>query len=79
MDAAGNSVVAWGDTRTSPDGEVYAQRFDANGQPIGGNFQVSTGQGEVYDRPEIAMLPDGRFMVAWFDRPSRMCLRATQR
>jgi hypothetical protein len=67
MDAAGNSVVAWADTRTTLDGEIFAQRFDASGQPVGGNIQVSTGLGEIYGSPEVAMLPDGRFMVAWFD------------
>lgn len=67
MDAAGNSVVAWADSRASADGEVFAQRFDASGQPVGGNVQVSTGLGEIYGPPEVAMLPDGRFMVAWFD------------
>lgn len=67
MNAAGNSVVVWADTRTGQAGEIFGQLFNANGQPVGGNFQISAGDGEIYDRPEAAMLNDGSFMVVWTD------------
>ncbi len=67
MNAAGNSVVVWADTRTNPSGEIFGQRFDAGGQAVGANFQISSGHGEIMDRPEVAMLEDGRFMVVWTD------------
>ncbi len=67
MNAAGQSVVVWADSRTGLQGDVFAQRYDADAQPVGGNLQVSTGQGEITDRPEVALLPDGRFMVVWED------------
>jgi hypothetical protein len=67
MNAAGNSVVAWADSRTGSQGDVFGQRFAANGQMIGGNFQVSTGQGILTNRPEVEMLDNGRFLVVWED------------
>ncbi len=67
MNAAGNSVVVWADTRNNPAGEIFGQRFDASGQAVGGNFQISSGHGEIMDRPEVAILADGRFMAVWSD------------
>jgi hypothetical protein len=70
MNAAGQSVVAWADGRDGLDGEIYAQRFNANGQPEGGNFKVSGGQGSIDSRPEVAILQNGRFMIVWTDSSS---------
>lgn len=67
MNTAGQSVVAWADARDSFAGDIYAQRFDANGQPVGGNLRVSAGQGGIDERPEVAILESGRFMVVWTD------------
>ena len=67
MNASGASVVAWFDTRTSPTGDIFGQRYNASGQAVGDNFQISATQGAVYDRPEVAMLPSGDFLVAWTD------------
>lgn len=67
MNAAGQSVVAWADGRDGPHGEIYSQRFDAQGQPVGANLKVSAGEGSIDARPEVAILADGRFMVAWMD------------
>jgi hypothetical protein len=67
MNASGNSVVVWADTRTAAHGEIFGQRFDASGQRVGGNFQVSAGEGTIWNRPEVALLDDGRFMVGWTD------------
>lgn len=67
MNAAGQSVVVWGDSRVSLAGDVFAQRYDPSGQPVGGNLRVSDGSGAVTDRPEVAMLDDGRFLVVWED------------
>src|SRR5688500_15253514 len=42
-DAAGNSVVVWGSALQDGSGTgVYAQRFDAAGAPVGGEFRVNT-------------------------------------
>ena len=67
MNAGGQSVVAWTDARTGEQGDVFAQRFDASGQRVGGNIQVSTGEGFLQGRPEVAVRADGGFMVVWED------------
>lgn len=67
VNEAGNSVVVWADTRTGAQGDIFGQRFDAEGRPLGSNFQVSAGEGTIYFRPEVALLDDGRFMVVWTD------------
>src|SRR5690606_8842880 len=58
---------AWADARDGAHGEIYAQRFDANGSRVGGNLKVSAGQGVIDMRPEVAILESGRFMVVWTD------------
>lgn len=67
MNASGNSVAVWADTRISAGGDIYGQRFNAAGQAVGGNFRISNGSGKIYDRPEVAMRSDGSFMVVWTD------------
>jgi hypothetical protein len=69
MNAAGNSVVVWADSRQGINGEIYGQRYNASGQAVGNNFQISTGEGAIplYYRPEVAMRDDGSFMVVWTD------------
>lgn len=67
INPSGNSVAVWADARTGADGEIFGQLLNANGQAVGGNFQISAGHGEIMDRPEVAMLDDGNFMVVWSD------------
>ncbi len=49
--------------------ELYGQRFNADGTKAGGEFQISaTKASALYYGPEnydVAMAPDGRFVVAW--------------
>jgi hypothetical protein len=70
MNPAGASVIVWADTRDGWAGEIYGQRFDAGGNRVGGNFLISGGQGRIYYRPEVAMLDNGGFLVAWTDSSS---------
>ncbi|MFK7848444.1 MAG: T9SS type A sorting domain-containing protein [Rhodothermales bacterium] len=69
MNTAGNSVVVWVDFRENDQGDIYGQRFDALGRPLGDNFKVSAGSGAIDSddgsRPEVAMLDDGQFLVVW--------------
>jgi hypothetical protein len=67
MNSNGSSVVVWVDTRNNPKGEIYGQLFNTDNQPAGTNFQISAGEGEIWDRPEVAMLDDGSFFVVWTD------------
>jgi hypothetical protein len=66
MDPNGNFVVVW--TSRGPDGNgdgIFAQLYDRNGARIGGEFQVNsytTGQQIIAD---VAVAPDGSFVVVW--------------
>jgi predicted outer membrane repeat protein len=66
MDAAGNYVVVW--TSDGQDGGgkgVYAQRFDATATPQGAAFRVNTTIAGDQKAANVAMAPDGSFVVAW--------------
>lgn len=67
MNASGQSVVVWIDSRNGI--QIYGQLFNAEGNPVGNNFQISeTPQGgDIFFRPEVAMRTDGSFMVVWTD------------
>lgn len=60
----GGYVVVWG---TFEDGvAVKGQRFDANGQAVGAEFQVSYAYSNNLGSPSVAALSDGGFVVSWF-------------
>ena len=65
MDADGDFVVAW--RSLSEDGSyssVFAQRYNASGEPQGGEFQV-TGLTTYASDPAVAMNAGGDFILAW--------------
>jgi len=67
MDSMGNSVIVWMDTRDDNAYDIFAQRFDNNGNPIGANFKVNdalTGS-QLYG--SVAQNRAGYFVVAWMD------------
>ena len=67
IDAAGNFVVVWA-SGPGQDGDAYGvfgRRFDANGNPLGGEFQINEETGGSQGLPRIAMGPAGDFIVAW--------------
>jgi len=65
MDANGNFVVVWGDTRND-DSDIYGQQYRADGTVIGENFKVSVDESLANkDSPNIAMDAHGNFMVVW--------------
>ena len=68
MDADGDFVVVWDsrgsygpDTNTS----VQAQRYSANGTPLGGEFQVNSYIFGVQENARVAMTSSGAFVVVW--------------
>ncbi|HEY5597923.1 MAG TPA: tandem-95 repeat protein [Kiloniellales bacterium] len=64
--ADGGFVVTW--QSQSQDGNgmgVFAQRFDAAGQAVGGEFQVNTFTQNGQQAPDVAALADGGFVVVW--------------
>jgi hypothetical protein len=70
MDAAGIFVVVWPSTfdygEFSEEGSgIQARRYDASGNPQGGQFQVNTYTTGVQDRPQVAASAAGDFIVVW--------------
>ena len=68
-DSAGNFVVAWeseeaGGSDTS-NSSVEAQRFDANGDSVGAQFQVNTYTTDFQEDPTVAIDSDGNFIIVW--------------
>jgi hypothetical protein len=66
MDATGNFVVVW--QSTAQDGHsdgIFAQRFNAIGQPQGEEFQVNQFTTGAQQTPAVAMDADGDFVIAW--------------
>ncbi len=64
--ADGGYVVTWrayvsNDTYN----EIFAQRFDANGNAVGITLQVNTATASFQSEPVTTGLPDGGFVVAW--------------
>jgi hypothetical protein len=69
MDASGNFVITWqSQQETGPTFGIYAQRYDAAGQPQGAEFHVNTFTTSVQRDPGIAMDADGDFVIAWHSR-----------
>ena len=65
-DDDGNTIVVW--QSLNQDGSfygIYAQRYDANGSPVGGELLVNTTTLDVQDQPAVAMAADGRFVITW--------------
>jgi len=64
MDAFGRFVVAW-DSAMSPEHQILAQRFTANGDPSGGEFVVNTTVAHRGFSPSVAANDVGDFFVVW--------------
>lgn len=77
MDASGNFAVVWIDTRVYAGGDLFAQRFSANGNRIGGNFKLTKSNSSIFEyQPGIAMHSNGNFVVAWTDQAPGKLLTA---
>jgi hypothetical protein len=65
-DALGNFVVCWSSLNQDGSGYgIYAQRFNASGAKLGGEFLVNqTTAGNQYTS-SLAMSPTGEFVVTW--------------
>jgi len=78
MSSAGDFVVTWYDSR---DGnfDIYIQRYDVTGVPLGGNLRVNDDLGSANQyEPSVALDDGGAFMVAWEDRRSGTNIYAQQ-
>lgn len=68
-DAAGNFVVVWDSngsygTDTS-DWSIQSQRYEANGTPLGGQFQINSYATYSHTFPALAEDTAGNFVVVW--------------
>ena len=65
----GELIVVWhGDGSSGSDtsaSSIHAQRFDANGIPLGSELQVNTFTTSVQLFPAVATNPQGDFVVVW--------------
>ena len=79
MDAAGDFVVVWSgfgpnsNAQTDPS-DIFGRQYNAKGQALTGQFQVDLYQGGtqipgVQNDPNVAMGPDGTFIVTWASTP----------
>jgi|GEM_PF-796401 len=68
VDGAGNFVIAWEDDRNGNE-DIYAQRYDKNGNKQGVNFRVNSDVGNSdQSHPGVGMDRNGNFVICWSDR-----------
>ena len=66
MDAQGNFTVVWNSYKQDGDsGGIFGRRFDPNGEPLGGEFQINSTTPGNQTEPAVAMDAVGNFVVAW--------------
>lgn len=66
MNANGDFVVAWSSANPTGAGPgIYARRFDAAGNPLGGDFKVSSYSTGIEDHASVAMDAAGNFIITW--------------
>ncbi|MBT8379237.1 MAG: T9SS type A sorting domain-containing protein [Ignavibacteria bacterium] len=70
MNNSGNLIIVWNDERSGWDRwDIFFQRYDSNGNPIGANVLVNDDVSIywVQKDPAIAMNDAGNFVIAWED------------
>jgi len=66
-DATGNFVVCWQDDRTG-DYDIWAESYDAAGNPQGINFRANDDAGQEFQQfSAVAMDAAGNFVMCWQD------------
>ena len=64
MNDAGNFVIAWKASDADREG-IYAQRFDASGNSVGGILSINATKTERQELPQVALDASGNFIVVW--------------
>ncbi|MGE5609876.1 MAG: SdrD B-like domain-containing protein, partial [Bacillota bacterium] len=68
MDAVGDFVVAWSQSRSGQDASnIYARRYNASGLPQGAAIHVNQSALHCGSSPAVAMDDAGDFVVGWAD------------
>lgn len=62
--ADGGYVITWSSSPWAT-ADIQAQRFDANGNPVGPETRINTFTNNSQLAPEIASLPDGGWVITW--------------
>lgn len=71
FDSHGNGIIVWRDFRNSKNaaegGDIFAQRLNADGQPLGQNYQVNDKDHGTIDQcdPQVAMSSRGEMIIVW--------------
>ena len=60
----GDFVVAWQSHHTGGE-DIFARMFNSNGDALGPEFMVNTDTQRFHTQPDIAMGPNGGFVVVW--------------
>jgi hypothetical protein len=63
----GRFIIVW-DSKIDPDineRDIFAQRYNSSGVPLGDEFQVNTYMTDDQKRPSVAMGLNGKFVMAW--------------
>ncbi len=66
-DTDGNFVITWHSLNQLGNSKlnIYAQRYDSNGNPQGSEFQVNSDTTDRHLDPDVAMDADGDFVITW--------------
>src|SRR5438309_10401265 len=66
-DAEGNFVAVWQGPNRDDRGtfDVFLQRFDASGRPVGSEVPVNSDWHGQQTNPDVAVAPDGRIVVVY--------------
>lgn len=68
LDGSGNFVITWEDYRNEWQGDIYAQRYSSDGNPLGTNFKINDDIGNAYQNsPSISTDYNGNFVTTWTD------------
>ncbi|WKN40461.1 cadherin-like domain-containing protein [Tunicatimonas pelagia] len=65
MNTSGVFVVAWSGAGGADADGVYARKYDATGNPVGGQFRVNTTTIGIQDAVDVAVVDGGAFSVVW--------------
>jgi hypothetical protein len=71
VDLNGNVVVAWRDDRNgSLNDDIFAQKFDSEGNALWGLSDVRVNQNitDAHYNPSVAVDSDGNAIIVWYDR-----------
>ncbi len=67
MNNSGEFVIVW-ESKNDPNvngRDIFCQRFDGSGQPVGDEFRLNTTMAGDQKSPAVSIYPDGRFVTVW--------------